>query len=626
MHSYTRLRSLVVHSLAVGVLLVGGQLCAQDGSERLSAPKLFPEGTLAYLRIDNVAQLKDDLARSSIGKLGNDEQIKPIIAEFYGSLVRFTEAMQSAVGLNLDELLSIPSGEFAIALLPNDRGEASFERQRRDDEEGGRSEQVAVTIAGPAFAVLLDAGDEISSVKVMLERIDRQASQNFEYSSKEVEGLTLHRYDNPDRRNQHFAYFIDGSTIVACTDADYIETLAKVWLSGGVGTSSLADNRKFTTILARCVGTAGERPQVSYYVDPMGIVKQFIPKSATTAFGLSMLSALGIDGDGIQAAGGSWIVSPPDFDSIGHNHLLLGTPRRGVMALLRPKSGSTDPESWVPDTVAAYMTINWDFDSTVLAVERIFNQFRGDDAFENEVLARVKERTEIDLKRDVLDNLQGRFTLCQGFVRPIRINSGSNVYAVKLKDVDRFERDVLPKLIDLIGRRIEVSSFSVGKLKAQMIQVPNRGPAANSDQIRPVEICIAIVDDYVVISDSKYMMMQVADCYGGTGATLKDALEYQLIADRVDAQLQDKEAAALQYSRPEESLQLFYELARDPGNQAHMKKLAANNPFFKALVEALDKHELPPFAVISKYLAPTGGFIVDEETGIHMMTFGLRRD
>ncbi len=140
------------------------------------------------------------------------------------------------------------------------------------------------------------------------------------------------------------------------------------------------------------------------------------------------------------------------------------------------------------------------------------------------------------------------------------------------------------------------------------------------------KICIAFVDDYLLIADSKYMMRQVADCIGGSTGKLNEALDFQLISDRIAAQLQNKECSALTYARPEESLQLFYELARDPKNRERLRTVSESNGFFKALLAGLEKRELPPFSVIAKYLAPSGGFLVDEETGMHYMTFSLRRD
>lgn len=602
-------------SLLIGSCVAVTVARSQD-AERLTAPQLFPEKTLAYFRIDDVKQLKADLDRSSLGKLGNDEQLKPIFSEFYGTLVRSTEQLQEVIGLNLDELLSIPSGEMAMALLPNDRGQANIDRSSNED-----GERVSVRVNGPAIAMLLDAGDEISSVQVILARMEEQIDNNMVHEEKNLDRLVLHRYQNPNRRNQQFAYFIDDGVIVATSDADYIEQLGAHWLGQSDG-KSLADNRKFTSLMSRCVGADGERPQVSFYADPMEIVRQLVPRNAATSMTLAMLPALGLDG--IEAVGGSWIVAPPDFDSISHMHLSLSSPRRAVLALLRPKSGSTAPESWVPDSVAGYSTINWDLASTLQAIERLYNQFRGPEALEKEVFARIDDRLEIEFRKEVLDNLEGRLTILQGFVRPVTINSGSNVYAIRLKNPESFKSNVLPKVLAQVSDRTEVKDEVFGKLRVQVFEVGRGVPEGSV--IRQPEICVAMIDDYVVIADSKYMMRQLADCLNGSSPALKDSIEYQLISERISAQLQKKECSAISFARPEESLQLFYELARDPKNRERLRQVADRNGFFKALLAALDNHELPPFSVIQKYLAPGGGFLVEEETGMHYMSFSLRRD
>ena len=107
---------------------------------------------------------------------------------------------------------------------------------------------------------------------------------------------------------------------------------------------------------------------------------------------------------------------------------------------------------------------------------------------------------------------------------------------------------------------------------------------------------------------------------------LSDAIEYKLIRDRIKVQLKDKETSIMSYQRPEESLRLFYDLASDSANIERLKSVSANNPFFGALVSALDGRSLPPFEVISKYLAPSGAFVVEEEDGLHYTTFSMRRE
>ncbi|QDV26645.1 hypothetical protein [Aureliella helgolandensis] len=596
---------------------VGVATAQEVATGRLTAPKLFPEKTLAYLRVDDVKQLREDLSNSMMGKLGNDEQLKPILMEFYGSFVRATERMQDVFGLNLDEVLSIPNGELAIALLPKDRGIGKLVR----NDDGDR---VRIQSDRPAVVLLLDAGAEITSVQILLKRMDESIDPEMAHTEKEVDRLTLHRYAHPNRRDQQFAYFIDNGVMVASSDSELVEQLAGAWITQQPEWKTLSENRKFTSIMSRSVGTEGERPQISFYADPMAIVREFLPRDASGAMVKAVLPALGLDG--IEAVGGSSIIGPPDFDSITHMHLLLSSPRRAVLSLVRPKSGATAPEAWVPDTVASYMTLNWDWSSTVEGVERLYNQFRGEDALQQQVFERMNERLGLDVRKDILENLEGRVTMLQGFVRPVRINSGSNVYAIRLKNPEYFKNNVLPKLLESIPERVEVQSETYGELKVNVVLVGRAERFAKDGPIRRPEICIAMIDDYVVISDSRYMMQQLASRVNGSVGKLSDSLEYQLISDRISAQLQDKECSGISFARPEETLQLFYELARDPKNRERLKGMAGGNPFFQSLVNALEKQELPPFSVISKYLAPSGGFLVEEETGLHYMTFSLRRD
>ncbi|MEZ6080967.1 MAG: hypothetical protein R3C56_36445 [Pirellulaceae bacterium] len=61
----------------------------------------------------------------------------------------------------------------------------------------------------------------------------------------------MHRYQNPERRQQQFAYFIDDGVIIATSDADYLESLAARWLGQSSPEGVLADNRKFTSMMAR---------------------------------------------------------------------------------------------------------------------------------------------------------------------------------------------------------------------------------------------------------------------------------------------------------------------------------------------------------------------------------------
>ncbi|HAC89848.1 MAG TPA: hypothetical protein DCF63_04325, partial [Planctomycetaceae bacterium] len=330
---------------------------AEGKGERLTAPQLFPEKTLAYVRVDDMRQLRSAYEKSSYGRLSNDEQLKPILGDFYGGLIKATEEMTGVGGLNLDEFLSIPSGELAFALLSP--GKKAKPAQVRNEE----GELQNLPLVPPVVAMMIDAGDEIASIQVMLQRMGADAGQEAEHLQKEVGGLILHSFQSKTDESQQFSYFIDQGVFIACTSMDYIQDLAQGWLGEAGQRKTLADNQRFLTIMKRCVGTEGERPQISFYADPMALLRGLTPASPQSAMMLAMLPPLGLDG--LEAIGGSWIVAPADFDSIGHIHVLMSSPRRAILDLVRPKEGDVQPEDWVPESVSGYLAINWALQSTL---------------------------------------------------------------------------------------------------------------------------------------------------------------------------------------------------------------------------------------------------------------------
>ncbi len=238
--------------------------------------------------------------------------------EFYGSLVNSTEAIQQFTGLNLEEILSIPTGELAVALLPSDQMQARARARR--NEQG--DEEVRVELSQPSVAVMMDAGEEIAGVQVLLQRMQEQLPESLQHDETKLGMLTLHQYSNPDKIEEQFGYFVDQGVFVGCSNLTALERLAKRWLGQQVDWPSLAENRQFTSIMGRCVGTQGERPHASFFVDPLALIRQLSPPSTTSTMVFALLPSLGLND--IQAIGGSIILSPPDFDSINHFHVFAG--------------------------------------------------------------------------------------------------------------------------------------------------------------------------------------------------------------------------------------------------------------------------------------------------------------
>lgn len=70
----------------------------------------------------------------------------------------------------------------------------------------------------------------------------------------------------------------------------------------------------------------------------------------------------------------------------------------------------------------------------------------------------------------------------------------------------------------------------------------------------------------------------------------------------------------------------FYELATSPTTRRRLDELAQSNQGLRLLNDALRDNPLPPFSVIAKYLAPGGGMLVSDQSGLHYTAFVLRRE
>ena len=81
----------------------------------------------------------------------------------------------------------------------------------------------------------------------------------------------------------------------------------------------------------------------------------------------------------------------------------------------------------------------------------------------------------------------------------------------------------------------------------------------------------------------------------------------------------------VQFSRPEEGLRFWYDLATSDNAKRRLASGAENNRYLQQVDQALKDSPLPPFAVLAKYMAPGGGMMVNDETGVHYSSFTLRR-
>ncbi len=388
-------------------------------AERPSAPKLLPKKTLAYLRVADSRELADSFMQTSMGRLGRDEKIKPLVTQLYGSAAQAFTQIQDQLGVSLDEILAIPQGEICVAVVGREAGE-------------------------PAVILVMDVGDKLPAVHKLLDAAERQAiSEGQTKRTEDVDGVQLTILDDK-------ATFCDrDNTVLFSSSPGLIKEVLRIW-SGAEGVDTFADNLEFTTIMRGSVGTKDERPQVTWFVDPIGLFEDLSRQNTGGQMALAMLPVLGLDG--VKSAGGSFIFSTEEFDSISHMHLLLDNPRSGVLEMLAIESGDVQPEDWVPTDAASYMTINWDTQKTLSSLRKLLDQFRGEGTLSNGIKRRLSAPLGLDFEKDVLGQLDDRITHVSWFEKPARVNSGTNLIGIKLKNAKAFE-STLTQILAKAGDR-----------------------------------------------------------------------------------------------------------------------------------------------------------------------------
>jgi len=571
--------------------LIVGVLSRPAWADRPSAPHLLPISTVAVVSVTDAPEMAEKFMNTSLGRMSQDPQLKPLLEHLYGAVVEATAALKDQVGLTLPELLAIPQGELTVALVAPEEGP-------------------------PAAVVLLDAGNQLSNARKLLERgTDALDQSPAVRSEKTVSGTEIVIYDNVGPQRGQAAYFEKDDTIVAATDVGVLEGMLKVW-DGGKG-DTLSDNQNFAAIMSRCRGEKDERPQLIGYVDPVGIMRSIAQDNTQMQLALIALPALGLDG--LSGIGGSVILDTEQFDSILHVHVLLESPRTGVLKMIAFEPGEAKPENWVPADVASYTTLHWNIEKTYKSLAVVYDSFNGEGALAQELERRILGPTGVDFEKEFLQALDGRITMITRIERPVTLRSRGVLVGLKLADKASIEK-VLEKVYKLPDSNVTRETYA-GKKYFRVD--PPRFREMPPEQ-RPPMPAFGIVGDYLMVTNQASLLEKVIATSAGSSSLAKE-LDFKLIAAKIQRQAGGATPALVSFNRPEEFLAMLYELAIAENTRTRLAAAGENNPFLRSVDKALKDNPLPPFAVIRQYLAPGGAMLVDDETGIHYTAFALRR-
>jgi len=589
------------------------------------APRLLPKDTLAYIRIDNVDDMRADMSNSSMGRMMSDPKLKPFVSEVYTTLAELFEQVGSQIGLSLEELLAIPTGQVAAAAMPanlSDRDQELAEDEADSDSpeairrriERKREQQNAI-----AGIFILEAGKNLDNLMSLVDRLEEQMIQGgFVRRTSKVKGTTIVKLLPPRQGPPEVEYFTKEDTLVFGIGHDTAAKALEQW-DGSSEEDSLADRADFTSLMSRCIGAEDTRPQLTFFFDPYRFVERLVNRGGAAALVWPLVENLGISK--VRGIGGSSFRGGEVFEDIAHMHILLDPPRDGMFGVLRPETGDTTPPKWVPDDVSSYTTLNWDFEKTYENLDKLIATFQGADPMKRFVEEPVKETIGVSVKEDILENLTGRFVTSSWMEPPARLNSQTRLFALELKDALN-AKSVIAKIREKRPNDIEVETIGGVVVYGQKNERQRNLP----ENFRQPKPGVIILGKWLIFSDSRKLLTRVTQANADARPRLVNVPEYDLVSSELGGKLDGEKPFMVSFMRGADSIRQIYDLAKSPDTVRFMRASAEDNPFVGRMMDMLERNELPDFKEFEKYFAPTGSFAYDEPGGMHLGWFTLRAD
>ncbi len=584
-----------------GWLGLAGLFCPAVSLRAAESPdKVIPNTAVVYVKVNNAVALRDALRQSQMGQLWGDPALKPFKDDVSEKLQDANKHSKELLGLSIRELLELPQGPIALAVMTKDNAEIPA-----------------------ALAMLLDAGKNAEKLEGVLEKaMKRGEDEGAKVSKEEFKGLKINVIQPPKDKDAKegdkappAVWTHDGAQFIFSTDVDTVKDL----VTHAAGRpDSLAANENYVAAMKKL----GADNQAVWFADLNKLLSLMSKAGAqgknADAFRQveTFAQVLGING--LKAAAGGVAMNTGPYDTVIKTLVVAPAPLQGLLKIFAFPKVSLKPEPWVPATVATYQSWSWDLDATFAAINDLANMFQPGvlNVLEQQLVG-PNGGEPLNFKKDVFDPLGDRITVVSDFKKPITEDSQRILIAVALEDQKAFE-STLDKLIALAGGAPKKREFQ--GVTIQDFEIPNLPNNPNGGNQLKGPISVAVTKNTLFIATEQTFLEQVIR---GGSAGLAESANYQAVAKEIPPMV-----SSLTYTRPDESARLTYDMLKNGQFEKALAQGAAaggGGVDFSKMGKIFDKDKLPDFSVFAKYLSSGGGYSVMDDDGLTITSFSLRK-
>jgi hypothetical protein len=394
---------------------------------------LLPSTTVGYIAAADLDNVQKQWDKTALGKLMATPQMKPFEEDFRTGIQAHWTGLTARLGLTLDDLKGVPSGEAGLALIEPRPATA-------------------------ASALLLQITGNVAKANALIAKAgNKLIAQGAKLTQAKINNIQVYVYDVPVVNAaaagpggaapavvfEKTIYFITNDWFGACDDYtvlnDIISRLA------GAQNGSLSQNPAYKMVMARCAADKGSPavPLIRWFMYPLGYGEA--TRAATPADkqrrGKPLTVMLSHQGFGaIQGVGGYIDLAAEDGQYQFMHRTCIYAPKpyhKAMEMMVFPNSKDFTPQPWVPADIVAYTTFYIDILNAFDHFGSLYDEFVGEEG--------VWEQTEkgfiedpfgpkVDLRKDLIANLGQRVTMVSDCKLPIDTNSERLLWCVEVKD------------------------------------------------------------------------------------------------------------------------------------------------------------------------------------------------
>jgi len=583
--------STLILSSTFGIVL--GQTTAErETEEMVSSEQMLPKDTYLYFSVPSVEDMKNAFKESSAGRLWADpnfDDFRDELDKAFGSeLEEGKSKIQEALGLSLEELLNIPTGEVTLA--------------------------VSAAPGNKMGAVLfVDYGESQEAVESLLEKAvaELSKSEDLEASNAVHDGTELTMFKvkadiaTKTPLAKEFGWFLKDHRMVLSNSRPVLEMILNNW--DGSAKDSLETNAVYTYIMEKCGGPEENNDaedMMIVYFDPIGLFTKVIQSGSAGEAGMGAGMALGflptLGLNQLKAFGAVGQVGIEGFEGVSRSFIYTEQPPAGAMRVFMLEAVDQTPPEWVKESVNLYMATKWKVTDAYEAVESLIDMFQGAGSFAAMIDDLAGKGPQVHIKNEVIDQLDGNLKLISSPPSESSKAAGDQMlFAIGIRDEEKV-RDLLTKLTsedDFPGKSREFQGVTLHEIE------PGNGQ----------KIGFTVAKNMLLIGVGDTLLED----------TLRENSDVKPLAETDDfkaiAEHFRDDALAVTYNNPAAQYRSLYDMLKSG-------RAAENFPGMDEFFQKIDFSRLPSFEVIEKYMAPAGGSWVGDENGVLMEQFTLESE